>query len=304
MQKLSAKQSYPYISAKKILKILFQVKEQLPDNNPLKKHLAYYWYRDGPYSDVIASNIDVLKKEDKITEHVKSNKKTYVYKIDCRHVPIVKQDEDIGIVRKKIGEKVDEFINIGDTVNDIYDDAPFRWYKTYRLTFRSHFEDFCKNQPTDRTARYTSDNILNELDDVVLDYPAEPRFIELRPIVMDFAKILGAFLLSNAYLKHNDKLDILQNLCCRIWEVFAYGVRLECHDSYYNDRINEWQRIYENNLARLDGDIQNYQKTFDKISVDTRKFAPDIEDIILHPERHTFTPLVLDDLFNNSNTSS
>ena len=53
---------------REILKTLFLAMERLPDKNPAKHSLAFYWYKDGPYSEVIESNLQMLVADRKVTE--------------------------------------------------------------------------------------------------------------------------------------------------------------------------------------------------------------------------------------------
>lgn len=59
-------------------KILFQTRENLSDNNPLKNKLAYYRYRYGPFSEVVDDNITLLVNDNKIKL---TNEKFYKFDI-------------------------------------------------------------------------------------------------------------------------------------------------------------------------------------------------------------------------------
>ena len=62
IQRMTKQKSY--VTKKKILKVLFQTKERLADDNPVKRYLAYYWYRDGPYSEIVDDGIMQLVQKD------------------------------------------------------------------------------------------------------------------------------------------------------------------------------------------------------------------------------------------------
>ena len=75
----------------------------------------------------------------------------------------------------------------------------------------------------------------------MLDYPPLPTFIEHRRIVMDFSKMLHAVMESDPRHKHQDILRELFEMSNKIWAVFAYGLRLEHHDEYYDGRVDGWR---------------------------------------------------------------
>ena len=52
-------ESYPKTSVTKkhILKVLYLAKERLPDDNQFKRDLAFYWYKEGPHSEVVYDNL-------------------------------------------------------------------------------------------------------------------------------------------------------------------------------------------------------------------------------------------------------
>lgn len=57
---INQKKDYKGSTKFNILKILFKLKKELPDNNPLKENIPYYWYLHGPYSDVVDHDLKSL----------------------------------------------------------------------------------------------------------------------------------------------------------------------------------------------------------------------------------------------------
>lgn len=289
IQRLSAKQHHPNVSKKKILKVLFQVKQQLPDENHIKDRLAYYWYKEGPYSETIDAGIEQLVLTGNI-KVISDHGTTYEFESSKALIPLMKHDDDMDEAGRKITEIVERFVNMDDAVRDIYKDAPYEWYTSYNYTFRNKFEVYCSSILGDHASSLSNEDIQNALDEAVLKYPALPEFIEHRRIFMDFAKMLNAFLLSDERA-NTDALVILQQMFNEIWIVFAHGVRVKHHDDYYGDRVADWQKMYEQKLDNLDADIREKTSSFEAVVSDNRRFNSEIEDMILHPEKHDFKPL-------------
>ena len=52
--------------------------------------------------------------------------------------------------------------------------------------------------------------------------------------------------------------------------------------------------MYDEALDKLEHETTKRMKQFGDVSVNEPGLAPEIEDMILHPENHVFTPLSLD----------
>ena len=280
---------------REILKTLFLAMERLPDKNPAKRSLAFDWYKDGPYSELIESNLQMLVADRRVTKSKTDNWETYRLIPEHALRPIVPRDNFMDEAAGEIRRVVDESTDVHAIIRQAYETAgPTPLYVSYRLEFMPKFESHCRDIREGRESRYAPKQILELLDDAVLDFPTAPGFLGIRMIFMDFAKILNAFLRWDAYRTRSDLLDELSAMCNDMWETFAYGVRVYYHDPYYERRVDGWKRMYEQELRELDHAALERVKKFDSVVVDDMRPAPDIEDMVLHPERHTFKPLEMD----------
>lgn len=280
---------------KEILKTLFLTRERLSDENPVKRGLAFYWYKDGPYSEIIVNNLKMLVDDRKVNKSKTDRWETYKLVPEHALRPIVSRDNRMDEAAGEVRRIVSEFVDVHDIVRQIYETAaPTPWYVSYKLEFMPKFETHCKDIRGGRESSYAPKQILELLDDAVLDFPTASEFLGIRMIFMDFAKILNAFLRWDAYHTRSDLLNELSTMCNDIWETFSYGVRIYHHDSHYEHHMDNWKRKYEQELHELDCATLERVKKFDSIVVDDMCLAPDMEDMVLHPERHTFKPLEVD----------
>ena len=286
------------VSKKDVLKILFKAKQSLPDNNPIKYSLPYYWYRDGPYSTLIYETIDHLMKDGMISKS-NSGYETYHFDRDRINIPLSHPDEHMNEARDAISDVVDGFTHIGALVNDVYQEAPYGWYNTYNLKFKIRFNDFCDKAVEYNTSTgYTREDILQDLDDTVIDFPLFPDFPELRRTFMRFARLLNSFLRTDDCMEHKDIFPIFKLLSNSIWNTFAYGVRIEYHDDYYDKEIDGWTEKYNKAITTLDAEILGYQDKIEQVSSYEVKIASHITDMKKHPEKYEFTKLNLDHVLN------
>jgi len=297
MQGLSEKSRGAGISKMKVLKILFRAKKSMPDDNPIKRQLAYYWYVDGPYSEVVVNNLNLLVDKGVVIRSKTDAYETYKLAAKYALMPLhTGLNEHAHAAKKEVRHVVDKFVNIDAEVEEIYEEAPFGWYTTYKREFMPTFESYCRAIIGERDNRYATDEIANRLDAAVLDYPLRPEFMGHRRIFMDFSKMLNAFLYSSDSSSdtRKDMPNMLQDTSVRIWKAFAKIVRISSHDDYYDDRVEEWEKEYKSHIGVLDKDITEYVKKFESVA-DDRRLAPEVEDVILHPERHDFRPIVMNE---------
>lgn len=293
MQRLS-KNGKAGITKKHILKVLFLIKEHLPDYNHIKEGLAYYWYKDGPYSEVVCANLDHMVTDGLLKMH---RSETYRFVPERAMQPIV-SGANLNDAKREIDHVASKFYNASAAIKRI-EMAPFKWYITYNLEFKSQFENYCKNALVGRKGVFTDRDMLDRLDDIVLDYPTIPEFMEHRMAFMDFAKIVNAFLRRDLDHIPNDTLRWIPGICSEIWTTFAYGVRVYHHDRQYDGHVGKWTEMYGTALQKLEHEIANRMEQFGDVGVDEPDLAPEIKDMTLYPERHEFTPLSLDEIVQN-----
>ena len=279
------------VTKKHVLKTLFLAKKLLPDDNQVKLDLAYYWYMEGPYSEVICANFDKMVENGIVKRRITPKSETYQLAPNQALRPVA-TSTDLDAVRHQISLVASAHINMHDAIQRAYETAPFKWYTTYNLEFGPKLESHLKDILADRESRYRAQDILERLDDAVLDYPTDRVFMGHRAAFMDYAKMLNAFLRWDSYRTRKDMVNVLHELCGRIWTVFARGVRIHQHDSYYDDRVEAWEVQYKQELAKLDHTVRKWLKEFDKVVVEDVELDPDIVEMMQHPEKYKFKPWV------------
>ncbi len=281
------------VTKKHILKVLFLARENLPDNNHIKHNLAYYWYKEGPYSEVVYANLDQMIDSGLVKVHKTDKSETYKLVSELTMRPVA-SGADLDAARREIGLVASENPKVHDAVRHTYEMAPFKWYTTYNLEFKPQFEAYCKNVLTSREGVHTDNDMLERLDDSVLDYPTIPEFMEHRMMFMDFAKMANAFLRRDSHHTSKNIVEWLPVLSADIWDAFAYGVRVHHHDPQYDSHLGKWREMYDTVLDKLEYETNKCMEQFGDVSVNEPDLDPGIEDMILHPENHVFTPLSLD----------
>ena len=297
--RMNTRQKYRNVSKKNILKILFQAKQRLSDDNPIKDELPFYWYKEGPYSTLIYETMDDLQNDGLISLS-NSGYNTYLFDRDRINVPMMHSNIHMDEAKAAINSVIAEFTHIGTLVEEIYRTAPYKWYNAYNLKFKIRFNNFCKGVSSSNrsTGTCSREDILRDLEDVVLDFPLFPDFLELRRIFMRFARLLDSFLHTDNYLEHKDLFPILQKTSNSIWDVFACGVRIKHHDAHYANNVDNWTEIYKNEINSLDADLCRNQDKIKQVSTYTVKLAPSVIDMKQHPEKYGFEKMNINHIIN------
>lgn len=286
MQRLS-KGDRANVTKLHILKTLFLAKNRLPDGSSIKRDLAYYWYMMGPYSEVVDANLTKMVESGMVEPRITSKLETYRLAPD-RELRPVTTSADLDAAKSEIGLVVKEFSNTSNAITETYETAPFKWYTTYRLEFKPKTEHHFKHILDGRESQYSEQDVLELLDDAVLDYPTDRAFRGHRAAFMDYAKMLNTFLRWDSYRTRKDMAKVLLGLCNTIWVVFAYGVRIYHHDSYYDNQVGAWETIYKQQLTNLDHTVRRQMVKFDEAVKDDVYIDHDTMDTIQHPEKYKF----------------
>ncbi len=271
------------LSKKQILKILYLVKMELSQNNTIKYKLAYYWYKNGPFSQVFYDNFEDMK--DNQIQFV-DNSQLEIYKYSEGHLRkrLVDVTDDIEESRTIIANKVKQFVNMNNLINDIYSKyAPTKFYISYNIDFRNKFDNFCSyildSRKISLKNRYKKTDVDEFLSEAIIDLPKTELFFQFRCIFNDFSKAFYELLdIKSDYNKNEKKL--LQNareLYDDIWNVFSYGIRIEEHDEFYNQYEESWNDKYSEEITKLEKNINLFSNSVFKLTQNNIKFNSELD---------------------------
>lgn len=247
--------------------ILFEVRAALPGGNPERRHLPFYWYEHGPYSEVVKSSIDALKRRGILCdEETEAGKTLLVLNARFAAVGCVCEDDTSAIVGRIVRE-IDP-CRIETFVNRIYrDHAPYEFMPRYRVDFLAPFKDCLASHPEGRRTPFFGPAI-GRLEDALYECEAalvgEPLFEGFNDEFSAYVSGAGkAFDVartdeSTAYPVMRATYAIARD----IWCAFAGGVRiLKCgHDDYYDGRLRQWGQEYRETFSALVPKVHAYNR--------------------------------------------
>jgi len=258
-----------------IHKILFMVRATLPENDRERRHLPFYWYKYGPYSEVVESSLDALKLQGALREEKTQTGKTLLA-LNARPAVPGSVCEDASAVVGRVVRELDPY-DIEGFVNRIYrNHAPYEFMPRYRVDYLAPFKDCLASHPKgqrtlnqwypDGDEPETLD--IDRLEDAL--YRCEAVLVE-GPLVERFNEEFTAYVsgAGKAFdIARKDEsiaypvIKATYASARETWYAFAGGVRIldEGHDAYYNGRLRRWEQEYREALAALVPKVSAYTR--------------------------------------------
>lgn len=268
-------------------KLLFKVRVALPEDDPIRKNLPFYWYKYGPYSEVVESTIDTLKLTG-ILQEEKTDKGVLLLKPTHRLTDSVNVLEDVSATVEKLVKEIDPF-HIEHFVNQVYrDDAPYEFMPRYKMDYLVQFKKYLTSHPANQCTlnRFLGDSIspdVDRLENIIYDCEAElveePLFDEFNDEFTSYVSGAGkAFDMirkdeGNAYpiTKMTSETSI------NIWLTFAKGVRIldKGHDEYYDGKLEQWGQEYRISFLNMIPKVRAFNRNIRESGRHTIPREPD-----------------------------
>ncbi|NLA39189.1 MAG: hypothetical protein GX882_07395 [Methanomicrobiales archaeon] len=255
-----------------IHKILFEVKATLPENDPERGYLPFYWYKYGPYSEVVESSLDSMKRQGVLREEKTETGKTLLVLNASPGDPGSVCEDGLSAVVGRIVRGIDPY-RIGTFVDRIYwDYAPYEFMPRYKVDFLPGFEGCLASRlEGQRTLSQWSlcdpeTPDIDRLEDAL--YMCEAALVE-DPLFRDFNDEFVAYASGAGKAFDIARMDesimrpvilATQAVALEIWYTFAGGVRIleGGHDDYYNGRLGRWEQEYRKTLSALAPMVSTY----------------------------------------------
>ena len=257
----STKKSQLKLTKKTIQKILFKASKSLPENNSVKKFIPFYWFLEGPYSEVIDETIGRMK-----AKHVLLNAdetyELYKYDPDLQGRRLIDHQEfAFEEVRKSISSVVDSTFRFSNLqlVKEVYAESPILFYPSYKVGFLPHFESYCDHHIRDDASQniFTESVLLSELKQSILTIPPNPTLADFKTLFLKFCQTVEkAFeFKTKKDSRYVTVLKSLKGLSEEMWNTFAYGARILEHDAYYQYKVPHWEKMFSDKTKILGASV-------------------------------------------------
>lgn len=239
------------------MKLLYLVKHDLDNTNPIKEKLSFYWYLNGPYSTVIEREFDLLCNAKLVLDSQISNIQVYHYDPSMLHSRLTHNDKYLEDARNSIIKNLDNYTNVDNLMNVVYDHAPSDFYKSYHLGLQYNICALYLHAKSDdeKIAHYTN-RVIDLLDDSILDVPSDSGFYQFRLNYKKFTRSL--YVLCEVKHYEPEHLKLLQQLLQSveiIWTAFAHLIRVYYHDPIYENNTPTWRNVASSKLDEMSSNL-------------------------------------------------
>ena len=251
------------LSKRAVHKILFKVRATLPEDDPVRKNIPFYWYNYGPFSEVVEVSIDTLKVNGILREEETHRGKSLLM-LNNTLTDTLNVLERASAIVECIVREFDPY-HIEPFVNQIYrDDAPYEFMPLYKVDYLTLLEEYLASHPVGQTtlSRFIEGATTPEIDHLEkIIYDCETELIE-EPLFDEFndeftSYVSGAGKAFDIIRKDEDNAYLIATITCKtaveIWYTFAKGVRIldKGHDEYYDKKVEQWEGEYWSALSNM-----------------------------------------------------
>lgn len=261
------------LSKRAVHKILFKVRTALPEDDPVRKNIPFYWYNYGPYSEVVEASIDTLKVKGILREEETHRGNSLLMLTTTNLTDTLNELEEASAIVERIVRNIDPY-HIESFVNQIYrEDAPYEFMPLYKVDFLNLFEEYLKLHPVGQTTlnRYIEDDTNPQIDRLEnLIYDCEAELVE-EPLFEEFndeftSYVSGAGKAFDIIRKNEDNAYTITESTCKtaveIWYTFVKGVRIldEGHDEYYDNKLEQWEVEYRSAISNMISEVNAFNR--------------------------------------------
>lgn len=256
-----------------IVKIFYLLRKRLNDENELKPQLQYYWYIDGPESDTVQKAVNhgvqsgILEKSP--TTHTGTG--TWFEPVSPnQYLDQPNYDDDdveeaIEAVDEVLEEEYDLFDQKRSKIEPIYEEAPYEFQRHFKFEIAPEIEHFVNE---DLWA--CSPDKLNTIIATSEAYlPLDPAFDEFNDLYSWFVEVASRYLRRISETGENPYTREFQQLAQNyVWNLFSHQLRIQHHDDYYDDSVEEWEEKYEQQRMAAVQALENFEEDVETMMQD------------------------------------
>ena len=221
-----------------VQKVIYQIKMDLGENHPLYDKIPYYWYYHGPYCELVADSLDEVNLINGLS----------------KEYPVL-------VEFPEIMDSTDNLLDKGDYV---YSDLTEDIYKKYAPLEVMHLFKYRIFNPTEKEV-FSGNG--NEYFDVFTR--CHDKLLNIR-FLREFMPVFSGLHMQIGFLNDSNNIgecwNLLRSPIRHSWFTFAEALRIQFHDSYYDNISEEWNAMFVKSLKEFEKESFDLEhKTFDFI---------------------------------------
>jgi len=233
-------------------KILFDLKQKI-DNKEIRDSLPFYWYKHGPFSEVIQQELTTLYEEE-VFSQITTENGVVLYRL--KKTPKVINEKSFLVAHTVLTQIISEtdLFRLHDKLKEIYVNAPYEFMPNYKMDYLERIREYRElvdlEKDNQKFLKEYKERLVACLYECESLLPLDETFSEFNQI---FANMVGEITTFMSLNKDDDLflLDECLKVSLEAWDCFAKGVRLEHHDSYYDDKVPAWKKDFSDSVKRF-----------------------------------------------------
>ncbi len=222
---------------RQIQKLLFKLKQELPENDYLKRVLPYYWYDNGPFSEIVANGITQMIYEERVKQIDADGYK--LLELNRSKVPVAEEG-----IEPEIYEALEIILEQHDPshpqplIDEVYwKYAPRKFIPLFAIAFQRAFRHHMMTKNIEE---------LLSLEDVLYECEAT---LPLEPFFESYNELFSLFVSYTSLLFDEARdggrsvgFSLTDRVAASLWARFAKGVRVlpDGHDGFYDNKLQRW----------------------------------------------------------------
>jgi len=273
-----------------IQKILYELKRNLPETNPIRDDLAYYWFKAGVYSEYVTHGLEKMTDSGILKKEQNQNYVLFELNQDVANKRIVEHDQHLEEARallQKIVSNLQPYSIYNEIRSQYEDDAPSLFYPRFKLGFLPNVEGYYRSITSEENGknRFQRDCMSKLLNVSTSSLPINSLFSNFKKTYFDFETSfyrIMRFGKKESDVEYQNMVKQAVELAEEIWNTFAYGARIIKHDPIYEIRVEEWKDRFEEETKKLTSKINEFYlnvldktkpKDFDEQVISLQKFV-------------------------------
>jgi hypothetical protein len=252
----------PHLTKTSLQKVLYALRCELPETNYVRAHLAYYWYRAGPFSEYVAMAIDEMAETNDLEIERRAGYELITLAKSARRAHYCKRDRPFLQATSLLDRIVLDHKDRGLTeeVKDQYWlEAPLKFYPRFRFNFKPQLNMVASrlsdNKPVP-DAEFSK--LQSSLQELSASLPNVSVFSAFKRTYFDYANALMRLTESK---DHSKELAVAASrISEEIWNTFASGARLLVHDPPYERKVSMWRSQFDQSVAALRQIVEPYYR--------------------------------------------
>ncbi len=238
-------------------KIAWDIKQKI-DSKIVRDSMHFYWYKHGPYSEPIRETLHSLESRHILKKEQRGSQCFYMLQAKPSINNADSTIQQLSAVVKDTLARHDLY-NLDAMLKEVYMQAPLKFQPIFRFEYLQDLafykELLFDAEHNENAMPAIKKKLMKSLYLAEANLPESPRFGGFKTLFSEYAGAIQT--VNELYTSEEEKEFVFLSLQTAniIWDTFAYGLRIECHESYYDNRVPQWENDFEKAIMSMESSV-------------------------------------------------